>query len=277
MLIIFSVHEDDSDDDIVEVKCFPKESLEDYSDWKVLIRYPEPPNPNMIPMYPKHRVYCDPNTEYSIEELRAERYSEAIRHQMAIEEQEILEGVELMQESLHEVGFLLVIISEIINSFFQLKNDIFQRSVTNQAQQNELMHRTLVQDQHNGSLHQSIHPSSSSQNFNLQSPVQKQTHVHNQLATQSLPYGSVTKNDLLNASSSQVGMVPYSNESLGAATSSNFELWCSVQKPPNFCIYEQSMTKSQEQISPKGKRINRLFIMKCNFYIYSRKCYENRI
>lgn len=105
MLRPLVVHEDDSDDDVVEVKAFPKESLEDYSDWKVLIRYPEPPNPSMIPMYPKHRVYIDPNTEYSIEELRSTRYRErSIRQQMAIEEQEILEGVELMQESLHEVS-----------------------------------------------------------------------------------------------------------------------------------------------------------------------------
>lgn len=58
----------------------------------------------MIPMYPKHKVYSDPNTEYSIEEIRAQRYRErSIREQMAIEEQEILQGVELMQESLHEV------------------------------------------------------------------------------------------------------------------------------------------------------------------------------
>lgn len=59
----------------------------------------------MIPMYPKHKVYADPNTEYSLEEIRAHRYRErSIRQQMAIEEQEILQGVELMQESLHEVS-----------------------------------------------------------------------------------------------------------------------------------------------------------------------------
>lgn len=115
------VHEDDSDDDVIEVKPFPKECLEDYKDWKVLIRYPEPPNPNMIPMYPKDRVYIDPNTEYSIEELRATRYKQmSLRRQMAIEEQEILEGVELMQESLHEVR----------KKFFKEKSLFFGKSNT---------------------------------------------------------------------------------------------------------------------------------------------------
>lgn len=106
MFILFiPVHEDDSTDDIIESKSYPKECLEDYSNWKVVIRYQEPPNPNVIPMYPKHKVYNDPNIEYSIEEIRALRYRErALRQQMAIEEQEILEGVELMQESLHEVS-----------------------------------------------------------------------------------------------------------------------------------------------------------------------------
>lgn len=104
-IFLFVVHEDESDDDVIEVRSFPKECLEDYSDWNVLIRYPEPPNPSMIPMYPKHRVYGDLNTEYSIEEIRAQRYRErSLRQQMAIEEQEILQGVELMQESLHEVS-----------------------------------------------------------------------------------------------------------------------------------------------------------------------------
>lgn len=92
-------------DDIIEVKSFPKESLEDYLDWNVLIRYPEPHNPNMIPMYPKQQVYMDPNTEYSIEELRQVRYRDR-NLQIGIKEQEILEGVEMMQESLYEVNLV---------------------------------------------------------------------------------------------------------------------------------------------------------------------------
>lgn len=65
----------------------------------------------MIPMYPKDRVYIDPNTEYSIDELRAPRYLRNISNRLHVPQletcqavQSILEGVEAMQESLHEVS-----------------------------------------------------------------------------------------------------------------------------------------------------------------------------
>lgn len=74
----------------------------------------EPPNPAMIPMYPKNRVYIDPNTEYSIEELRATRYLR-MKSRLQVPQletcqavQSILEDVEVMQESLHEVKYLII-------------------------------------------------------------------------------------------------------------------------------------------------------------------------
>lgn len=75
------------------------------------MKYPEPPNAAMIPMYPKDRVYIDPNTEYSIDELRAPRYLRKINSRLQVSQlntcqavQPILEDVEVMQESLHEVS-----------------------------------------------------------------------------------------------------------------------------------------------------------------------------
>lgn len=131
----------------------------------------------------------------------------------------------------------------------------------NQAQQNELLHRTLAQDHHNNfPVHQSVQANSSSQIFNVQSPIQnpvpKQNNsIHNQSVAQSLGYGAVSKQDLLNASSSQVRNASYRNEPQEVAAANNFELWCSPspQKAPNFCIYEQSMQEIQSQIPPKGE------------------------
>lgn len=85
----------------------PKTCLEDYSDWHVSIKYAEPLNPAAIPMYPKERVYIDPLTEYSIEELRAPRYLKMIsNHHLSKMEQET-DDVEFIQESLGEVSFNL--------------------------------------------------------------------------------------------------------------------------------------------------------------------------
>ncbi|KAJ8951176.1 hypothetical protein NQ314_007716, partial [Rhamnusium bicolor] len=134
----FTVHEDtDIPEGIWLPKNHPKESLEDYSDWKVSIKYPEPPNAAMIPMYPKERVYRDPNTEYSIDELRRLR-SQLRRRDPKIATcqtvQSILEDVEVMQESLHEI-----------------KNEIFQHSMskpgpnTSLFHQNETGHQSMQQ------------------------------------------------------------------------------------------------------------------------------------
>lgn len=73
----FIVHEDDSGE--CSVGCLPAnlppECLEDYSNWHVAImNFPEEPSPKVVHGYPKHRVYIDPQTEFSIEELRATRY-----------------------------------------------------------------------------------------------------------------------------------------------------------------------------------------------------------
>lgn len=133
--------------------------------------------------------------------------------------------------------------------------------MNNQAQQNELLHRTLAQDHHNNvPVHQSVQANNSPQIFNVQSPlqtpVQKQNNsIHNQPVAQSLGYGAVSKQDLLNTTSSQARNVSYRNEPQAAAASNNFELWCSPspQKPTNFCIYEQSMQEIQPQIPPKGE------------------------
>ncbi|XP_019868054.2 uncharacterized protein LOC109596895 isoform X2 [Aethina tumida] len=79
----FTVHEDGTDSPETSSggsnnsfnHSLPRECLEDYSKWRPSIRLAEPADPRMIPMYPKDRVYIDPNTEYSIEELRSIRYN----------------------------------------------------------------------------------------------------------------------------------------------------------------------------------------------------------
>ncbi|KAF5286805.1 hypothetical protein FQR65_LT12426 [Abscondita terminalis] len=49
-------------------------SHEDFSQWKPALCYPEPEDPHRFPMYPKAKVYCSTETEFSIEEIRATRY-----------------------------------------------------------------------------------------------------------------------------------------------------------------------------------------------------------
>lgn len=68
------VHEDSNDDGIRLPPNHPRETLEDYSKWRVSLTLSEPTDARMIPMYPKERVYVHPNCEYSIEELRSQRY-----------------------------------------------------------------------------------------------------------------------------------------------------------------------------------------------------------
>ncbi|KAL3282790.1 hypothetical protein HHI36_005955 [Cryptolaemus montrouzieri] len=82
----FTVHVDDDDDDVQltipqqtiditrEPPKFPPRTKETYSGWVVSMTIPEPVDNRMLPMYPKSRVYADPTTEYSLEELAALRY-----------------------------------------------------------------------------------------------------------------------------------------------------------------------------------------------------------
>lgn len=122
--------------------------------------------------------------------------------------------------------------------------------MNNQPQQNELLHRSLAQEQNNLSIHQSVQPNNTSQLFTLQSPLQKQSNMNNQSVTQSLAYGAVPK---LNTSSVQARNMSYLTQPQGAVNSNNFELWSSPQQTANFCIYEQSMQEIQNHVPPKGK------------------------
>ncbi|CAG9838124.1 unnamed protein product [Diabrotica balteata] len=116
----FTVHED-----VMEVskgirlpKNYPQTCQEDYSEWVISICYPEPPNPSCIPMYPKHRVYGEPNTEYSIEELRSSRYvvkpriSELIDDEVEFIEEILPERIDaheidIPQQPMHDQHMLL--------------------------------------------------------------------------------------------------------------------------------------------------------------------------
>lgn len=49
-------------------------TFEDFSLWKPVLCYAEPDDPHRLPMYPKAKVYCSTETEFSIEEIRATRY-----------------------------------------------------------------------------------------------------------------------------------------------------------------------------------------------------------
>ncbi|XP_030753642.1 mitotic checkpoint serine/threonine-protein kinase BUB1 beta-like [Sitophilus oryzae] len=76
----FLVHEDNFDESLVGLPAnLPLECLEDYSNWHVaIVNYPDEASPSVTHGYPKHRVYIDPQTEFSIEELRATRYRKSI-------------------------------------------------------------------------------------------------------------------------------------------------------------------------------------------------------
>ncbi|XP_050309277.1 mitotic checkpoint serine/threonine-protein kinase BUB1 beta-like [Anthonomus grandis grandis] len=92
----FTVHEDEEDDSSRNFLPAnrPKETLEDYSNWHVsLIKFPDPPSPTQVFGYPKHRVYADPDTEYSIEELRSIRYKEAVNRMPPAEVQDAVQSI----------------------------------------------------------------------------------------------------------------------------------------------------------------------------------------
>ncbi|XP_045472782.1 mitotic checkpoint serine/threonine-protein kinase BUB1 beta-like [Harmonia axyridis] len=88
----FTVHIDDEDDVIpVSVSStidinkplpnFPPRTKETYVGWVVNMTIPEPVDNRLLPMYPKSRVYADPTTEYSLEELAALRYQKIVEQQ----------------------------------------------------------------------------------------------------------------------------------------------------------------------------------------------------
>ncbi|XP_044751997.1 mitotic checkpoint serine/threonine-protein kinase BUB1 beta-like isoform X2 [Coccinella septempunctata] len=88
----FTVHVDDEDDvPSVDPSCsininkplpnFPPKTKETYVGWVVNLTMPEPVDNRLLPMYPKSRVYADPTTEYSLEELAALRYQKSVVQQ----------------------------------------------------------------------------------------------------------------------------------------------------------------------------------------------------
>ncbi|XP_076269939.1 mitotic checkpoint serine/threonine-protein kinase BUB1 beta-like isoform X4 [Rhynchophorus ferrugineus] len=84
----FSVHEDNSDETLIIglPANLPTECQEDYSSWHVaIVNYPDEASPSVIHGYPKHRVYIDPQTEFSIEELRATRYRKTVNTVQQVE------------------------------------------------------------------------------------------------------------------------------------------------------------------------------------------------
>nr|XP_023012037.1 mitotic checkpoint serine/threonine-protein kinase BUB1 beta [Leptinotarsa decemlineata] len=230
----FVVHQDvpEEPEGLRLPKNHPKQCLEDYSDFIVSITYPEPPNPAHIPMYPKAQVYRDPNTEYSIEEIRAPKYSQkALSRQLPQEEQQILEDVEFMQESLHEI-----------------KNDIFQRSMA--LQQNEIFQRSL--QEHQNSFQQC--PQQDDQDpkgYQPRSPFQKQEQLLMSVNQPSSPY----------VVQQEVTPLTIWTES---PVTSNFEIFSSPQSfskpvPTNFVVYEQSLQEIQPHMQAKGSAMKTAF------------------
>nr|CAH7764423.1 unnamed protein product [Callosobruchus chinensis] len=221
-------------------KNHPRACLEDYSDFRVAISYPEPPNPAAVPMYPKMRVYARPDTEFSIEELRAERYprglppplpppqQQAVLTPRSKAEQELLKGVECMQESLHE-----------------LKNDI-QRSM--QTSPKEVSHRSVQQDSQmfHQEFQNSMQHTSRVVKTDKQSPLQKSTSLKVQ------EHNSPT--EMRN---------PFTSWGLSPAKSDELDIWDSPPKvtPPkaNFQIFEQSLTEVQPKAPPKGSAMKTAF------------------
>ncbi|CAH0557013.1 unnamed protein product [Brassicogethes aeneus] len=99
----FTVHEDGSDspEPVDFHRTVPRECLEDYSNWKPNIHFPEPFDARMIPIYPKDRVYIDPNTEYSIDELRAHRYRKKTTKSTSFSNTSLMEH-SLLQQKLEQ-------------------------------------------------------------------------------------------------------------------------------------------------------------------------------
>ncbi|KAB0797214.1 hypothetical protein PPYR_08208 [Photinus pyralis] len=71
----FQVHVDSDEKRglILPAEFYPT-THEDFSCWKPVLCYAEPDDPHRFPMYPKAKVYCNLETEFSIEEIRAARY-----------------------------------------------------------------------------------------------------------------------------------------------------------------------------------------------------------
>lgn len=76
---IISVHEDEPPANSTSLESinlfhgFSTTNLDNFSDWLVPMTIPEPEDPKKIPMYPKHKIYCN-NKEYSLEEVIAKKY-----------------------------------------------------------------------------------------------------------------------------------------------------------------------------------------------------------
>ncbi|KAG5889015.1 hypothetical protein JTB14_033944 [Gonioctena quinquepunctata] len=240
----FKVHEDvpDIPDGIRLPKNHPKHCLEDYSDFIVSITYPEPHNPAHIPMYPKVKVYKDPNTEYSIEEIRGRRYMQkTMTRPLPQAEQEILEDVEFMQESLHEI-----------------KNDLFQRSIALQLHQNEVFHRSVQEPQNSfqQGTSQAIHESHCLQQ-SLQPSFLKQEQPLTANHIQSPHY---MQQDEAKSNEQQTAFSIWTKSAVG----NDLEIVSSPQSFPkpvstNFVVYEQSIQESQPHIQAKGSTMKTAF------------------
>ncbi|KAJ8920747.1 hypothetical protein NQ315_004887, partial [Exocentrus adspersus] len=207
----------------------PKECLEDYSDWRVSIKYPEPPNPAMIPMYPKDRVYIDPNTEYSIDELRASRYLRNINkfHIPQLETYQAVQSIleeEVMQESLHEIN---------------------NHPNTTSFNQNEVVHRLTQQEEFvQDGMHQSLQDNRVSSSFH-QNSIQQKDLLHT--PTQQHPSHSEHRED----EPSQGQFLIWSE----SPVPNTLDLWSppkSKRTSNHFVVYEQTLQDIHQQRQPKG-------------------------
>ncbi|KAJ8954375.1 hypothetical protein NQ318_011048 [Aromia moschata] len=242
----FTVHEDlDIPEGIRLPKNHPTETFEDYSDWRVSIKYPEPPNPAMIPMYPKERVYIDPNTEYSIEELRAPRYirrNDSRLHIPQIETcqavQSILEGVEDMQDSLHE-----------------MKSEILQHTINNPGADIPSLHENqfLQSFQQNQSIHESFQK--------LQDVQHNFSHHGDDVQRNEFLLGNQESfRQMQNRMEDQI----QNNFAIWSESPSprKLEVWNQSEVRPasnHLVVYEQSIQDIQPQIQPKGSAMKTVF------------------
>ncbi|XP_056638959.1 mitotic checkpoint serine/threonine-protein kinase BUB1 beta-like isoform X1 [Diorhabda sublineata] len=237
----FTVHEDI---DMPREIIFPKVTLEDYSDWVVNVYYPEPPNPNAIPMYPKHRVYGEPNTEYSLEELRSSRY---IRKTPEVYEPIVTDDPEVefveeippsrqQNEELPQIQKQEILVNNSPQSFHQLANSP-QNFTRNSFQKDPQMRNSIS----NGTMQCSqFMGNAQSPMRNVQTPTGG---THSPMGMFQSPRG--------------VQQSPGPNSPYSLWPSTGFNVWQSPQQKPAapFGIFEQSLEENQ----PRGSAMKTAF------------------
>lgn len=86
---------------------FADRNYDDYSEFKLPLCYPEPHDPARVHMYPKSKVYAEPYTEYSIEEIKAQGYLNRVPNRLTVGHTETQQAIQsILGEEMQEDDFV---------------------------------------------------------------------------------------------------------------------------------------------------------------------------